>query len=65
MFHVFTTYYIPKMKNLIEKYYYVYVEVDEEEEYVNYNINIQVVLYGPINLVKEAEEIIMKEYKQL
>ncbi|CAD8181380.1 unnamed protein product [Paramecium pentaurelia] len=57
MFHVFTTYYIPKMKILIEKYYYVYVEVDEEEEYV--------VLYGPINLVKEAEEIIMREYKQL
>lgn len=30
MLHVFTTYYIPKIKPWIEKYYYVYVEVDEE-----------------------------------
>ncbi|CAK89777.1 unnamed protein product (macronuclear) [Paramecium tetraurelia] len=57
MFHVFTTYYVPKIKPWVEKYYYVYVEVDELEEYM--------ILYGPINLVKEAEEIIMKEFKQL
>ncbi|CAD8101169.1 unnamed protein product [Paramecium sonneborni] len=57
MYNVFTTKFIPKIKPWIEKYYYVYVDVDEENEIIS--------LYGPINLVKESEEIIMKEFKQL
>ncbi|CAD8099732.1 unnamed protein product [Paramecium sonneborni] len=57
MHYVFIEFYVPQIKEWIEKYLYTYVEVRKGQQIID--------LYGPYHLVSKAEEILFKEYSAL